>query len=290
VSKETLTESMRRLSNIVNEAEQVNELDILTNPRKAMKGAAERVGGVFGRILARHFRAADQRRVANSPVRQLENIEYLANSFARELGDDPDQWVGKIRDYFADIHTTTKQIVVDKSAAFDHGVGQKLGTDERVKKIMGQFNLEFEELVENTARYAQDRYSIDPKTLYSRTKKRILENIRREVPSARSSSANHLEAVYKELMLDKEATLLPSRVKRYLAMLMVLLGILVYAEANKDKFDAEQEERLRNNPDIHYRYPDTPSADAPNPFDGGTNTTPRRWSGSRVYFGAPDSD
>jgi len=151
---------------------------------------------------------------------------------------------------------------------------------------MGQFNLEFEELVENTARYAQDRYSIDPKTLYSRTKKRILEKIRREVPSARSSSANHLKAVYKELMLDKEATLLPSRVKRYLAMLMVLLGILVYAEANKEKYEAEREKKLRNNPDIHYRYPDT--EEGPNPFDGGTNTTPRRASGSRVYF--PDTD
>jgi len=286
--KETLTESMRRLSNIVNEAEQVNELDILRNPRKAGKDAAEQLGGVFGRILKRHFRAADQRRVANSTVRQLENIEYLANSFARELGNDPDQWVGKINDYFADIHTQTRQIVVDKSAAFDHGVGQQLGTDERVKKIMGEFNLEFEELVENTARYAKDRYSIDPKTLYSRTKKRILETIRREVPSARSSSANHLETVYAELMLDKEATLLPKRVKRYLAALMVLLGILVYAEANKEKYEAEREKKLRNNPDIHYRYPDT--EEGPNPFDGGTNTTPRRGTGSRVYFAAPDSD
>lgn len=288
--KESLTESMRRLSNIVTEAEQLNE----DGPKEFVAKQAGSALGPFakmlGRFFARHSKAADQRRVAGSTVRQLENIQYLAKSFERALGDDPRSWSGKIDDYFHDIHMKTKQTVVDKSAAFDHGIGQELGTNERVKLIMGRFNLEFKELVEATAEYALDRYSIEPRSQLSKTAKRILEKIRRERHLVQVRPANHLEAVYKELMLDKEATLLPTRVKRYLAFLMAFFAFVVFAEATdlEGKAKADREERLRNNPDIHYRYPDTPSADAPNPFDGGTNTTPRPASGSRVYF--PDSD
>ena len=261
--RETLTESMRRYSNIVTEAEQLNEINLLKLARS------------FFKMMKKTGR---EKQVANSTVRQLENIEDLANSFARELGDDPDQWAGKIDDYFRYIHTATKQIVRDKSAAFNHSVGQELGTNERVKLIMGRFNLEFKELVEATARYARDPYDIEPKTLFTKTAKRILEKIRREIPTAQSSPANHLEAVYKELMLEKEAKLLPTRVKRYLAGLMAFLAFVAYSEATglKDKFDAEREEKRRNNPDIHWPedYQDT---------EDSVNTTPRRASGSRFY-------
>jgi len=279
--RETLTESMRRYSNIVNEAEQLDEL----NPFKVAADAISFGKKGLRTVADKMKNKGRKKQVANSPVRQLENIEYTAKSFERALGDDPNQWVGKIDDYFREVHTETKQIVIDRSAAFDHGVGQEFGTDERVKLIMGRFNLEFKELVEDTARYARDPYSINPKTLYNKTKKRILEKIRTEIPTARSSPANHLKTVYRELMLDKESNLLPTRVKRYLAALMAFLAFVIYAEATdlEGKAKADREERLRNNPDIHYRYPDTPSADAPNPFDGGTNTTPRRWTGSRVY-------
>jgi len=275
MSRESLAESMRRYSNIVTEAEQLDERTALLNLAKS-----------FFKMMKNKGR---EKQVANSPVRQLENIQDLANSFARELGDDPDQWAGKIDDYFRDIHTATKQTVRDKSAAFDHSVGQELGTNERVKRIMGRFNLEFEQLVENTARYARDPYSVAPKILFTKTAKRILEKVRREMPTAQSSSANHLEAVYKELMLEKEAKLLPTRVKRWLAALMAFFGFVVYAEVtgpSNDELEAEREKKRRNNPDIHYRYPDT--EEGPNPFDGGTNTTPRRVSGARFY--GPDTD
>ena len=287
--KESLTESMRRLSNIVTEAEQLNE----EGPKEFVAKQAGSALGPFAKILggffARHFKAADQRRVAGSTVRQYENIQYLAKSFERALGDDPNQWADKIDDYFKNIHITTRQTVVDKSAAFDHGVGQKLGTDERVKKIMGQFNAEFAELVEACKEYALDRYSIEPRSQLSKTSKRILEKIRSERHVVQVRPANYLEAVYKELMLDIEATLLPKRVKRYLAFLMAFFGFVAYAEVTglRDKAKADWDEKRRSNPDIHWPedYQDT---EAPNPFDGGTNTTPRRASGSRVYF--PDTD
>jgi len=87
--KESLTESMRRLSNIVTEAEQLNE----DGPKEFVAKQAGSVLGPFAKILggffARHFKAADQRRVAGSTVRQYENIQYLAKSFERALGMIP---------------------------------------------------------------------------------------------------------------------------------------------------------------------------------------------------------
>jgi len=59
--RESLTESMRRLSNIVNEAEQVNEIDILRNPRDAIKGAAKELGSRVGTELGKRFKGGQAR-------------------------------------------------------------------------------------------------------------------------------------------------------------------------------------------------------------------------------------
>ena len=300
--RETLTENMRRLSNIVNEAEQLDEVDIKDLITKGIQGGAEGAASVLGRFFARHFKAADQRRVAadqrrvaGSTVRQLENIQDLANSLARELGDDPSQWAGKLDNYFAELRQGTVDKIYDRN--FDQMSGYAFPSPDqaahrRMNLVMRQFDKELDELVKVTARYAQDPYDEILKSIFyktaTKTAKSVLEKIRRETPSARHLPANHLKALYQEMANIKDNQVTPRRVRRFLAGLVAFLAFAVYVEANKDEFEAEQEKRRRENPDIHYRYPDTPSDNAPNPFDGGTNTTPRRGTGSRVYF--PDSD
>jgi len=63
--RESLTESMRRLSDIVNEAEQVNEIDILRNPRDAIKGAAKELGSRVGTELGKRFKGGQASKTAN---------------------------------------------------------------------------------------------------------------------------------------------------------------------------------------------------------------------------------
>jgi len=65
--RETLTENMRRLSDIVNEAEQVNEIDFdLRNPRDALKTGAE----AFGRELGKAAKTVFSKKPKIPPVAQ----------------------------------------------------------------------------------------------------------------------------------------------------------------------------------------------------------------------------
>lgn len=272
--RETLTENMRRLSNIVNEAEQLDEARLLRLVRNFIKMMKKK-----GR----------EKQVANSTVRQYENIQDLANSLARELGDDPSQWAGKLDNYFAELRQPTVDKIYDRN--LDQMSGYSFPSPEqaahrRMNLVMRQFDEELDQLVKVTAKYAKDPYDVEIKANFSstatKTAKSVLEKIRRETPAARHLPANHLKALYQELAITKDDQVFPRRVRKYLAGLVAFLAFAVYADVTdlEGRAKADREERLRNNPDIHSRPdPDT---------DSDLNTTPRRASGSRIYF--PDSD
>lgn len=242
MARETLTESMRRLSNIVNEAEQLNEVDIKDLITKGIQGGAEGAASVLGRFFARHFRAADQRRVAGSTVRQYENIQDLANSLARELGDDYSQWAGKLDDYFAELRQPTVDKIYDKN--LDRMSGYSFPSPEqaahrRMNLVMRQFDEELDQLVKVTAKYAEDPYDVEIKANFSstatKTAKSVLEKIRMERPAARFLPANHLKALYQEMANIKDNQVTPRRVRRFLAGLVAFLAFAVYAENEEKK-------------------------------------------------------
>ena len=77
--RETLTESMRRYSNIVTEAEQLNELNWLRPLLRMLRGGSRAgpQGKIGGRVSTRH---------------QLSDIDDLAKHFEREFGENPNKW------------------------------------------------------------------------------------------------------------------------------------------------------------------------------------------------------
>jgi len=242
MARETLTENMRRLSNIVNEAEQLNEDGLKDFVATKAAAALSPVSKTLGRFFARHFKAADQRRVAGSTVRQLENIEDLANSLARELGDDPSQWAGKLDNYFAELRQPTVDKIYDKNLDQMSGYSApspEAAANRRMNLVMRQFDEELDELVKVTARYAQDPYDEILKSIFyktaTKTAKSVLEKIRRETPAARSLPANHLKALYQELAITKDDQVFPRRVRRFLAGLVAFLAFAVYAENEEKK-------------------------------------------------------
>lgn len=250
-TKETLTENMRRLSNIVNEAEQVNELDF--NPRQIARDAAGALGSALAKYFKRHFDAADAKKLANSTVRQYENIQDLANSLERLLGKDPSQWAGKLDDYFKEL----RQITVDKlydtnwsKSTSDFASDRHRFAHRRMNFVMDKFDKEFNDLIEATATYVQKPYNVEPKAIFvvgdtvtiTNTAKRILEKIRIERPAARSLPANHLEAVYKDLADAKDAEVLTNRVKKFLAGAMAFVAFAVWAENSEYNKTGPQED------------------------------------------------
>lgn len=232
--KETLTESMRRLSNIVDEAEQVNELDF--NPRKIAKDAAGALGSLAANIIKRHFKAAEKRRVAGSTIRQYENIQDLAKSLARELGDDPKQWSGQLNDYFAGL----RQGVIDEIYQSNLAKGDYRYPDHahrRMNLVMDKFDDELKEIVKVTARYAQDPYDVEMKAFFTRTATRtaksVLEKIRNERPAARTLPANHLTALYKDLAKKIDDNVFQDIVKKFLLGFMAFVTLAVLATSEE---------------------------------------------------------
>lgn len=237
-SRETLTESMRRYSNIVTEAEQLNEnlfriIDELWSMMRKTKNADN---------------------IGKSSLRQHENIQDLVNSFTKELGDDPNKWAGKMEVYFAKIHEKTKQQVVDLSRRFDHGdparkydpETQERGANMRADAVIRQFEPEWKKLVEATREYAQDPYSIEPQKDLSKIARDILEKIREERPAAPSLPANHLEAVYEAIMLTKEENFFPYDALKVFGVIMaqitlIITGMVTLQVDHDRKFRREQE-------------------------------------------------
>ncbi len=217
--RESLTESMRRYSNIVNEAEQLNE----------------NLFRIIDKLLRRMRQTKNADNIGKSSLRQHENIQDLVNSFTRELGDDPDQWAGKMEAYFAKIHEKTKQQVFDRSTKYTHGdparkydpETQTRGANMRADAVIRQFEPEWNQLVEATRKYAQDPYSIEPQKHLSKIARDILEKIKEERPAAPSLPANHLEAVYEAIMLTKEENFFPYDALKVFGVIMAQITLLI---------------------------------------------------------------
>lgn len=230
--RESLTESMRRLSNIVNEAEQLSEVDI----KGAVADVAGKVAGVAGGLARDVNKAMRNRQVRNSSVRWHENIEDLAISFRRELGNDPSQWAGKLKDYFADLRQGTVNKIFDKNyekSTYDWHPHRKSFAHRRMNFVMRQFDEELDQLVEACAKYAQDRYSVEPKNALTKTARGVIEKVRREMPYPISKykdtlgihPRDYLIALYQDLADATDARVLPNRIKKFLAGLMAYFAL-----------------------------------------------------------------
>ena len=238
--RETLTESMRRLSNIVNEAELVNEIDIrdiLTNPRKAAKNAASDVGSSVGKALRDKQLSKRDKQVSNSSLRQHENLQDLVNSFTRELGDDPNQWAGKLDAYFEDLREPTAEKIRKLELKYNSIYSfpsREAAARNYTTAVMGKFDKELGQLVEACREYARDPYSVEPQKHLSKTARNVLEKIKRERPAAPTLPANHLNAVYKELAKAKDANFVPTEALKVLGWLMLVFFSMVMLGINDD--------------------------------------------------------
>jgi hypothetical protein len=234
-SKETLTENMRRLSNIVNEAEQLNE-DLRDKIGGGIQKAGKTAAGVAGDLARNVNKAMRNKQVRNSSVRWHENIEDLAISFRRELGEDPDQWAGKLKDYFAGLRQGTVNKIFDKNyqkSTYDWHPHRKSFAHRRMNFVMGQFDEELDQLVKACAKYAQDRYSVEPKNALTKTARGVIEKVKKEMPYPISKykdtlgihPRDYLIALYQNLADATDARVLPNRIKKFLAGLMAYFAL-----------------------------------------------------------------
>jgi hypothetical protein len=255
--RESLTESMRRLSNIVNEAEQLNE-----DPRKwaadTIQGAGKTAAGVLGKtageFAANRLKAKRDKQVSNSSRRQHENLEALTNSFTRELGEDPAQWAGKLKDYFADLREKIEIYVYKrdlKHTSMYAFPSPEASAHSHMEAVMGAFDKDFDRLVKACRQYARDPYSVEPQKHLSKTARDILEKVTKERPAAPTLPANHLNAVYEALAITKDKNFVPTGALKVLGVIMLAFSSIVALQIEDDirrerEREARRERYLRN--------------------------------------------
>jgi len=216
MSRETLTESMRRYSNIVTEAEQLDE------------GPVSAAFKLFAKALGKN------KQVGKSSLRQHENLQVLVNSFTRELGDDPSQWAGKLDAYFEDLREPTAEKIRKLELKYNSIYSfpsREAAARNYTTAVMGKFDKELGQLVEACRVYARDPYSVEPQKHLSKTARNVLEKVRREAPTL---PADHLNAVYKALAKAKDANFVPTETLKVLGWLMLVLTGMVFLRIHDD--------------------------------------------------------
>jgi len=211
MSKESLTESMRRLSNVVTEAEQLDE-----------------ALGIF-RIIQRMLKGAK-----HSSQGRLDDVNAIARSLRSELGNDPDEWADKIKFYFDDLRQATKPGLVDKfkdqgtiSPAAKHMAGEQL---DRVDNELSQ-------LADAVARFSRDPYDLDVSRDISKSAARAMSELR-TIPGA--SASDDLQKLFQEMVNLKKPNRIVDVARNFFILYMTILAMAVAASMTVDHIGAQK--------------------------------------------------
>jgi len=245
--KETLTESMRRLSDIVNEAEQLNEIDF--NPREILKRGATAVGKKAGEWTANRLKAKRDKQVSSSSLRQHENLQALTKSFTRELGEDHSQWPGKLQAYFEKERIKLESRIYNmerKSNSIYSFPSQDGAAKMHKDAVMAKFDREVDKLLNACIEYARDPYSVEPQKHLSKAARNILEKVTVERPAAPTLPANHLNAVYEALAITTDKNFVPTGALQVLGFIMMIFTSVFMLQINDNsRREREKEEGRR---------------------------------------------
>ena len=221
--RETLTESMRRYSNIVTEAEQLDE----------------GIGAVL-RAIRRLFAKP------KSTVLQIDDINQFAKNLEKTLGEDPQQWEGTVKQYFAGLRQEAKDWLTYRGKKLAstgraypkpqpgskevYGDYEKPGTGWEDDEWFGSYyayrTLDRQEEVLKNLVQAAARVKQDPTDLNINKVNDIaldaLEEVRKSKPAVPFTDAKkHLEAVYMELVDAQDEISRMKYLRRFIAILMV---------------------------------------------------------------------
>lgn len=180
MSRESLTESMRRYANIVTEAEQLNE-NWLRWISRLLAGGTELgdVGKVGSRVSTRL---------------QLSDIDNLAKRLEKALGTNPDRWQEVADLYFDQL----------KSDEFAKLYGDRLQI--RTDHIINKFEKNFEQLINAAADVARDPNDVNTKQ-WTKLSLQVLSQMRKSAPA---NTREYLDTLLKEL-LKAEADVVNTR-------------------------------------------------------------------------------
>lgn len=219
MSRESLTESMRRYANIVTEAEQLNE-NWLRWIGRLLAGGTELgdVGKVGGQVSTRL---------------QLSDIDRAAKHFKMALGTDPDKW-DKVADIYFDQF---------KSSEFAKLHADRRGNFKPTQTI-DRFEKNFKQLIDAAARVARDPNDVNTKQ-WSKLSLQVLSQMRN---SASGDTREYLNKLFKELLAAEADVTNVRWAVGWLAGLMAAFPAL-YAATHGLDAAADHYERKKSAPD-----------------------------------------
>ena len=209
--RETLTESMRRYSNIVTEAEQLDE-------------------NIFRFILKMLSKGA-----RHSSQGRLDDVNAIARSFRSELGNDPDEWADKVKFYFDDLRQETKPGLIDKFGDQGNiGPGKKILANQQLDRV----DRELTQLANALARFSRDPYDLDVSRDISKSAAKAMAELR-TIPGA--SASDDLKKLYQQMVDLKKQNRIVDVARNFFALYMTILAMAVAASMTVDHIGAAKD-------------------------------------------------
>lgn len=210
MKKESLTESMRRYSNIVNEAEQLDE-------------------GIFS-LIQRMIKGG-----RHSSQGRLDDVNAIARSFRSELGNDPDDWADKVKFYFDDLRQATEPGLIDKFGdQIEVGPGKKILAREQLDRV----DQELSQLADAVARFSRDPYDLDVSRDISKSAAKAMAELR-TIPGA--SASDDLKKLYQQMVDLKKPNRIVDVARNFFILYMTIMAMAVAASMTVDHIGAAEE-------------------------------------------------